>query len=77
MFGDPTATILVQRRVRDSEENGLMELVRKGDCGGIKTLLLKRVASPSDADSDHGHTALHVSSPGHCRLELRRLTCRN
>lgn len=76
-FGDPSATILVQRRVRDTEENGLMELVRKGDCGGIKTLLLKRVASPSDADSDHGHTALHVSYSSRCRQDLRRLTCSN
>ncbi len=62
MFGDPTATILVQRRVRDSEENGLMELRPQRWLWRIKTLLLKRVASPSDADSDHGHTALHVSS---------------
>jgi hypothetical protein len=60
-FGDPIAALFIQRRVPETEGNGLMELVCKGDDNGIKVLLQKRAASPSDADSSYGHTALHVS----------------
>ena len=53
-------SLFVQRRVDGWEENGIMDLIRKDDLEGVKTLFMKRLASPSDADF-RGHTTLHVS----------------